>query len=138
MRIERIALEHHGNAALGGRRRVDHIARNLHGAGRRVLEPCDNAQQGRLSAARRPHENDELPFGNGQVDAMQHIDRTEGFLDVFELKGSHLRSSEVVRHRSTGWPVLMDWSAARQMRSDCTASCIWRSRSISSVIAAYM
>ena len=88
MRIERVGLEHHGDAALG-RRRVDDVdAIDQHLAGGRILQPGDDAQQGGLAAAGRPDENDELAVVHVEVDALQHIDLAEGFRYILDLEGA--------------------------------------------------
>jgi hypothetical protein len=44
-------------------------------AGGRAIEAAEQVQQGRLAAARGPHDADELALGDGQVDAAQRRDR---------------------------------------------------------------
>ena len=68
MGIERIGLEHHGEAALGGRQIADVDAVDLDPAAGRVLEPGDQPQQGRFAATRRPDEDDELAGLDLEVD----------------------------------------------------------------------
>ena len=89
MRIERVGLEHHGDAALGRRQIVDVVAVDDDIAGRGVLQPRDDAQQRRFPAARRPHEHDEFAIPDVEVDALQHLDPAEGFLDVFDFQRAH-------------------------------------------------
>ncbi len=68
MRIERIGLEHHGDAALG-RVEVRHIlAADEHLAGRRLLEPGYGAQQRGLAAAGGPDEDHELTVLDVEID----------------------------------------------------------------------
>ena len=68
VRIERVVLEHHRDVAVLRRQVVDDAARR---SGRRptviVLEPRDHAERGRLAAARRPDEHDELAVVDLQV-----------------------------------------------------------------------
>ena len=59
--------------------------------------------------------------------------RAEGLADGFECEAIPRVFS--LSQSLTGWPVRTLSSAARQMRSDCTASSMWRSRSMSSRIA---
>ena len=54
-----------------------------------LLEPGDHAQQRRLAAARRADEDDELAVLHVQVDALDDLERFEGFPDVFEFDGGH-------------------------------------------------
>ncbi len=51
-----------------------------------VLEPGDQAQQGRLAAARRADEDDELARLDVEVDALDDVDGAERLLDVGELQ----------------------------------------------------
>ncbi len=49
MRIKRVALEHHGNAAFGRRRRVHDLPADADLAGGDVFKTCDHPQQGGLA-----------------------------------------------------------------------------------------
>ena len=73
-RVERGLLEHQRRPA----------ARHLDGAGDGLVQPRDQGQQGRLAAAGRAEQADELARRHGQVDAVEH-------------RGSR-RLAEVVRH----------------------------------------
>ena len=65
MRVERVGLEHHGQAALR-RRQVDDVeAVDADDAARDVFEPGDQPQQGGLAAAGRADEDDELTVLDG-------------------------------------------------------------------------
>ena len=82
VRIERIGLEHHGDAAVG-RRHDGHVgAVDQHAARGRVLQPGDDAQQRGLAAARRADEDDELAVVDLEVDALQHVDLAEDFFTL--------------------------------------------------------
>ena len=82
MRIERIGLEHHREAALG-RRHVDDVrAVDQDLPAGDVLEPGDQAQQRGLAAAGRADEDDELAVLDLEVDVLDDVDRPEGFADV--------------------------------------------------------
>ena len=68
MRIERIGLEYHRQAAFG-RRLVGHVlAIDDDAAAAQVLKTSDHAQQGRLSAAGRADEDNELAIIDFKVD----------------------------------------------------------------------
>ena len=73
--IERVALEHHRHIPLGGAQpahgAIPHI--NLAAAG--ALQACQEPQQGALAAARGPHQHQELPIGDGEIQALQHLHR---------------------------------------------------------------
>ena len=60
MRIERVGLEHHGDAALDRRQVVDARAVDDDVAAGDVVEAGDHPQQGRLAATGRADEDDEL------------------------------------------------------------------------------
>jgi hypothetical protein len=70
VRIERVGLEHHGDAAL--RRRhvgdVDAVEEAL--AGGDALEPGDHAQQRRLAAARRAEQRGERALVDREADVV--------------------------------------------------------------------
>ncbi len=60
VRVERVGLEHHRDAALGRRQVVDDLVADQQLARGDVLEPGDQAQQGGLAAARGADEDHEL------------------------------------------------------------------------------
>ena len=66
---QREALEHHGDAGRGAGDRLAHIAQV---AGRRLRQPGDQAQQGRLARARPPQQPDDLPLPQLEIHALEH------------------------------------------------------------------
>ena len=60
VRVERVALEHHRDVALGRRQLRDVAAVDQDRAGGRLLEAGDHAQRRRLAAAARADEHDHL------------------------------------------------------------------------------
>ena len=68
MRVEAVALEHHGDAAGARRDVVDDLAADHDVAGRLLLEAGDDAQKGRLAAARRPEQHHEFAVPHGEAD----------------------------------------------------------------------
>ena len=58
-------------------------------AGGGVLEPGDDPQQRGLAAAGRADEDAELAVGDLEVDALDHVDRTEGLGDSCEVERAH-------------------------------------------------
>jgi hypothetical protein len=88
VRVERVALEHHRHAAVGGRHVVDALAADVDVTGADVFQARDHAQQGRLAAARRPDEDGELAVGDVEVDTADHF-------DVVVVALAHLAQGEV-------------------------------------------
>jgi len=90
MWIERVGLEDHGEATLGGGDVVDASPVNLKCPTTHLLKPCDDPQERRFSAPGRANEDDQFAIVYVKVDVMQNIDGAEGFLDVGELDLAHL------------------------------------------------
>ena len=82
MRVERVGLEHHGQAAVGRRHVVDQLAVDADLAAGRPVEPGDLPQQRGLAAAGRADEDHELAVDDLEVDVVQHVDRAEGFAEL--------------------------------------------------------
>jgi hypothetical protein len=81
---QRIRLEHDPVVASRRRRHRD-VPPGLHDApGALRLQPGDDAQQGRLAAARRAQEADELALADRQVDAAERIEGAEALADAAE------------------------------------------------------
>ncbi len=82
VRVEREELEHEGDVALAGVRpgHVAPVEQDRAAGGR--FQPGDHAQGGRLAAARRPQQDDELAIVNGQVHRLDGVDLTEFLLDL--------------------------------------------------------
>jgi len=89
VRIERVALEHHRNAALGRRHLVDQLASDVQLAGGDLLQTGDAAQHGRLAAARGPDEDHELAVADLQVDARDDGQVAERFLQRLQQDIGH-------------------------------------------------
>ena len=68
MRIERVALEGHGDVAPIGRHGGDVLAADHDLAGVQHFQAGDAAQQGGLADAGRADDDEELAFLDGQVD----------------------------------------------------------------------
>ncbi len=82
VRIERVGLEHHRDAALGGGQVVDPPAVDAQLAVRDAFQTGDHPQQGRFAAAGRTDENHEFLVVDVEVNAFDHVDRPKGFLDI--------------------------------------------------------
>jgi hypothetical protein len=77
VRIERVILEHHRDVALLRRNAVDHPPADGNLAAADFLQPGDHAQKGRLAATRRSDQHAELAVGDFDVDAADHVRRSE-------------------------------------------------------------
>jgi hypothetical protein len=82
--IEGVVLEHHGDVAVPRRQVVDQPAADLDGAGADLLEPGHHAQGGRLAAAGRPDQHDELGVVDRQAEVLHRDDGTVGLGNVLE------------------------------------------------------
>ena len=89
MRIERIGLEHHRQAALR-RRHVHHVlAVDQDLSAGDVLKSGDQAQQRRLAATGRPDENHEGAVLDIEIGILDDVDRPERFADSLERDLAH-------------------------------------------------
>ena len=106
VRVERVGLEHHREAALGRRDLVHRLAVDEDLAAGDLLEPGDHPQQRRLAAARRADEDDELAVLDVKVDAVDDLDRAEALDDAAKVEARHQATSRRLpaasRHRADG------------------------------------
>jgi hypothetical protein len=86
MRIERVGLEDHGDAALDRRQIVDAHAIDDDVALSGRIEAGDHPQQRGLAAARRADEDNELAVLHVELDAFQNFVVAIEFLNFIELK----------------------------------------------------
>ena len=85
VREQRIVLEHDVDVALV-RRQVSHVLAGQQNASRiRDLEAAEHAQRGRLAAAGRPEERDELAGLDGEVEIVDGHSLAVGLGDVLEV-----------------------------------------------------
>ncbi len=75
VREQRVVLEHHRDAALGRRQLRDIAPVNQHAAAAGRIEPGDDAQGGRLAAARRPQQHAEAAGIDAQIHRAQRSGR---------------------------------------------------------------
>src|SRR5580693_3813323 len=87
--IQGIVLKDHRHAAFGRSNSRNVNAVNKNTTLGYVLDTANEAQQGRFSAAGRPHENDALAILNLQFDGAESYEVGEAFADRFELNASH-------------------------------------------------
>src|SRR5215470_4776172 len=90
MRIEPVALKHHGDPAGAWRHLVDGLAIDEDVTRGLFLEPGDDAKQGRLAAPGRAEQHQELAIVGGQGDAVYRGDRSELFSDYACRDRSHV------------------------------------------------
>ena len=89
MRIERVGLEDHRQAALG-RRHVDDVdAVDEDLAGGHVLQAGDQAKQRGLAAAGRTDEDDERAVVDLEIDIVDDVNAAEALVDALELDLPH-------------------------------------------------
>ena len=86
MRIQRIALEHHGTAALCGTNVIDHLTVDADVAPTGRLQTGNDPQQGGLAAARGPDKHHKLAMADRQVDTVQYRGAVEGLDNVGKFK----------------------------------------------------
>ena len=84
VREERVALEDHRHVPAAGAQLGDVASADQDPAGRRLLEPGDEAQQRRLPAARRPQDDEELAVAHLQVEALEGCDRAVALAEGFD------------------------------------------------------
>ncbi|MNV73337.1 hypothetical protein D3C71_1664780 [compost metagenome] len=101
VRIERIALEHHGKVALLGRHVVDDATADGDLAGADVLEPGDHPQKRRLPATGRANQDHELAAAHVQRNIIEHRQATVALAHIPEFNLGHGLSSHLVRQRSS-------------------------------------
>ena len=85
VRVERIGLEHHRDIAVARREAVGHLAVDQQAPRTRVIEPGDDPQCCRFSAARRPDQDQEFAIGDIEVQRRQRrLAVVEALRDLFE------------------------------------------------------
>ena len=87
--IERVVLEHHGDVAVARRQVIDQAIADADLAAAHVLEARDHAQGGRLAAARRADQHDELAVADRDVDAVHDLELAERLADAADLDLCH-------------------------------------------------
>ena len=89
MRIERVVLEHHGDAPVA---RLDMVAQHLADpqfARRNLLEARDHAQKRGLAAARGADKDDELAMVDAEVDPLDDLDIAIALVERSEGQSGH-------------------------------------------------
>ena len=89
MRIERVGLEHDADIAVLRLDIVDHLIVEQQVAAGGQVDAGEDEQAGRLAAAGRAEQRDELAVGDLEVHAGNHLDVPEALDDVAELDPGH-------------------------------------------------
>jgi hypothetical protein len=93
VRIERVELKDHADVALRGTQPRDLPPIELDDTGRGNLETRDHAQRGRLAAAGRTEQHDELTPLHGQIDAVDSARAIGiGLLETLQAQEAHTHS----------------------------------------------
>ena len=92
VRVQRITLKDHGNAALRRRQVVDDPAADAQGAFGDVFQPRDRAQKGALAAAAGADEDHEFTVTDVEVDRRQDLHLAIGFADPCQFDCRHVES----------------------------------------------
>jgi hypothetical protein len=93
MRVERVGLEYHGQAALGGCNVVDLQAVHINLTRRDCLQAGDHPQQRGFPTAGRADKHHEFAVFDIQIDTVDDFDRAEAFHDVFQFQARHQTNS---------------------------------------------
>ncbi|MNV46315.1 hypothetical protein D3C71_1381400 [compost metagenome] len=89
VRIQRIGLKHHANAALGRRHLIHAFIADHQVARGDVLQPGNHAQQCRFAAARRPDKHHKLTVIYRQIDVFGNHSFAEGLINAAQYDASH-------------------------------------------------
>ena len=105
VRIERVALEHHGNVAITRRQIIDHAIPDEQFPICDLLETGDHPQGRGLAAAGRAHQHEELAVLNIDAEVLHGVEAVVvDLVDVLEDQFSHCRCpSFVVWFREAWW-----------------------------------
>jgi hypothetical protein len=104
VRVQGIGLEHHGDVAVPGGEGVDHPVADAHGPGREVLQAGHHPQGGRLAAAGRAHQDQELAVGDVQVQVLDGVEPVLVLLvDLVENDLGHGSLLGLAGQRRSAW-----------------------------------
>src|SRR5713226_730595 len=103
MRVERVALKDHGDAAFARRQIVDQAAANEDLAGSRLLEAGDHPQQRRLTGTGGAEEDEELALPALQVDVddRANVSALENLGELAGLDNGHQLLTPLTRPSAT-------------------------------------
>ena len=84
VRIERVALEDHGDVAVSRIDSVHHLLADAHRSAGRLVEPRDHAQRRRLATAGGAQQHEQLAVFDVECQVIDRNDVTEAFRDLAE------------------------------------------------------
>src|SRR5713101_476389 len=93
VREERVRLEHHSHVALVGRDVRDVLAVDDDPSVVGPVEAGDEAERGRLAAAGRAEQREELALPQLDLDSVERLDAAEVAVEVLQLEKGHLAGS---------------------------------------------
>ena len=103
VRVERVALEHHRDVAVLRRHVVDHAVADEEAPVADLLEPGDAAQRGRLAAARRSDEDEELAVLDLEIQVVDGDDvLAVALVHVVERDGRHRVTRSIRQRQAAG------------------------------------
>ncbi|ORE91266.1 phenol hydroxylase [Aurantimonas sp. 22II-16-19i] len=92
VRVERVGLEDHRDVAVLRMHLAHRAAVDADVAAARLDQPGDDVEEGRLAAARRPEQDEELAARKVDVDALQRLHGAVGLAHALEFEGAHAGS----------------------------------------------
>ena len=101
----RVVLEHRVHVPLVGRQPGDVLALQLDAPGGRLLEAADHPQRGRLAAAGRAEQAEELAVHDLEVDVVDREDVAEGLRDLDQPNVDVLHGYAAAPGEGTVWTV---------------------------------
>ena len=100
VREQRVVLEHHAEAALFRRQRIDAHLVEPDAAARELHEPGDAVERGRLAAAGRPEQADEFAALDRQRKLVERVERLAARAGEAARHAVELEFAEIVFHES--------------------------------------
>ena len=84
-----MTLENHSEIAVARLKIVHDASVDADIPGGRILEAGNHAQSGRLAAAGRPDEDDELAVFDGEVQVLDRLNGAERFIEIAQFDTCH-------------------------------------------------
>ena len=120
MRIQGVALEHHGDVPILGGEVVDEPVADVDLAGTDAFEAGDHPQHRRLAATRGPHENGKFLVRNIDGQVVNDLDRAELLEHILQGHTGHgadlFDCNPQTQGRAAAFALGVDGRAARRLR----------------------